>query len=75
MGFQSWYPLIWAFLVAQLGKNWPALQETPVQFLVGKIPWRKERPPTPVRWPEEFHRQRSLAGYTQSMGSNRVRYD
>ena len=50
MGFQSWYPLIWASLVAQLVKNWPAMQETPVQFLVGKIPWRKERPPTPVRW-------------------------
>ena len=22
---------------------------------VGKIPWRKERLPTPVFWPEEFH--------------------
>ena len=22
---------------------------------VGKIPWRRERLPTPVFWPEEFH--------------------
>ena len=29
----------------------------------GKIPWRRERLPTPVFWPGEFHGQRSLAGY------------
>ena len=38
-------------LVAQLIKNPPAMWET----WVGKIPWRRERPPTPVFWPEEFH--------------------
>jgi len=27
-----------------------------------KIPWRRERLPTPVFWPGEFHGQRSLAG-------------
>ena len=31
-------------LVAQLVKNLPAMQET----WVGKIPWRRERVPTPV---------------------------
>ena len=31
---------------------------------VGKIPWRRERQPTPVFWPGEFHGQRSLAGYS-----------
>ena len=33
------------------------MQETPVQSLgwVGKIPWRRERLPTPVFWPGEFH--------------------
>ena len=30
-----------ASLVAQLLKNLPAMQETLVQFLVGKIPWRR----------------------------------
>ena len=30
----------------------------------GKIPWRRERQPTPVFLPGEFHGQRSLAGYS-----------
>ena len=41
----------WASLVAQLVKNPPAMPET----WVGKIPWRKERVPTPVFWSREFH--------------------
>ena len=39
-----------ASLVAQLVKNLPAMWET----WVGKIPWRRERLPTPVFWPGEF---------------------
>ena len=35
---------------------------------VGKIPWRRERLPTAVFWPGEFHGQ-------LSMGSQRVRHD
>ena len=31
---------------------------------VGKIPWRRERLPTPVFRPGETHEQRSLAGYS-----------
>ena len=44
------YPLhySWASLVAQLIKNLPAMWETWVQSWVGKIPWRRERLPTPV---------------------------
>ena len=45
-------------------KNLPARQETQVQFLVGKIPWRREWQPTPVSLPAEFHVQRSPAGYS-----------
>ena len=37
-----------ASLIAQLVKNLHAMQETPVWFLVGKIPWRRDRLPTPV---------------------------
>ena len=37
-----------ASLIAQLVKNLPAMQETPVQFWVGKIHWRRDRLPTPV---------------------------
>ena len=32
-------------------KNLPVMQET----WVGKIPWRRERLPTPIFWPGEFH--------------------
>ena len=41
----------WASLVAQLVKNPTAMQET----WVGKIPWRRERLPTLVFWPREYH--------------------
>ena len=40
-----------ASLVTQLVKNPPAMRET----CVGKIPWRRERLPTLVFWPGEFH--------------------
>ena len=43
------------FPVAQLVKNLPAMWETWVWSLVGKITWRRERLPTPVFWPGEFH--------------------
>ena len=35
---------------------------------VGKIPWRRERLPTPVFWPEEFHGQSMRL---QRVGHNR----
>ena len=44
-----------ASLVAQLVKNPPAMRETWVQSLGGKIPWKGERLPTPVFWSGEFH--------------------
>ena len=46
--------------MAQTTKNPPVVQET----WVGKILWRRERLATPVFWPGEFHRQRSLVGYS-----------
>ena len=45
-------------------KNTLAMQETWFNPWDGKIPWRRERLPTPVFWPGEFHGQRSLAGYS-----------
>ena len=35
-------------------KNLPEMQEA-FNLWVGKIPWRRERLPTPVFWPGEFH--------------------
>ena len=53
-----------ASLVAQMVKNLPAMQETWVWSLVGKIPWRRERQPTPVFLPEESHGRRRLVGHS-----------
>ena len=47
-------------LVAQLVKNLPAVQETWVQSLGQKIPWRREWQLTPVFLPGEFHGERNL---------------
>jgi len=51
------YPLqySWASLVAQLVKSRPAMRETGFDPWIGKIHWRRERLPTPVFWPGEFH--------------------
>ena len=53
IGYPRQYP--WASLVAQLVKNVPVMQETWVRSLGGKIPWRRERLPTPVFWPRVFY--------------------
>ena len=42
-------------LVAQLVKNLLAIWETWVRSLGWDDPWRRERLPTPVLWPGEFH--------------------
>ena len=57
-----------AAFVAQLVKNLPAMWET----WVGKIPWRRERLPTPVFWPREFHRLYSPWGRKESGMTERL---
>ena len=51
------YPLqySWTSLVAQLVENLPAMQETWVQSLGLGDPLERERLPTSVFWPGEFH--------------------
>ena len=51
------YPLqySWTSLVAQLVKNTPQCGRPGFNPWVGKVPWRRERLPTPVFWPGEFH--------------------
>ena len=49
------YTHLGASLIAQLIKNPPAMQETPVRSLGWEDPWRRERLPTSVFWPGEFH--------------------
>ena len=50
--------------MAQTVKNLPAMQETWIPSLVGKIPWRRKWLPFPVFFLGEPHGQRSLAGYS-----------
>ena len=45
-------------------KSPPAVQETQVQSLGREGPWGRKWQPTPVFLPGEFHRQRSLEGYS-----------
>ena len=70
-----WYLCARASLVAQTVKNSPAVHEMRVDPWVRKIPWKREWLPTPVFLPGEFHGQRSLVGYSQSMVSQRVGQD
>ena len=62
---------IQASLVAQLARNSPAMQETWVQSLgsipgLRRCPWERERLPSPVFWPVEFHGLYSPCGCKQS---------
>ena len=58
------YYFITIFLVAQMVKNLPAMHETRVQFLGGKIPWRREWQPISVFLPGKSHGHRSPVGYS-----------
>ena len=57
-------PYQWASLVAQRLKRLPAMRESRVQSLGGKIPWRRKWQLTPVFLPGESHGWRSLVGYS-----------
>ena len=52
------------YVIAQLVKNLPAMQETRFDPWVGKILWRRAWLPSPVLLPRESHGQRSLTGYS-----------
>ena len=59
-----------ASLVAHLVKNLPGFLHQCARPgfdpWVGKIPWKRERLPTPVFWPGEFHGLYSPWGHKQS---------
>ena len=61
-----------ASLRAQLVKNPPAIQETPVQPWVGKVRCGRKRLPTPVFWPGQFHGLYSLWGHKESDTTGRL---
>ena len=57
-------PMTLGSLVAQLVKNLHACRRPGFDPWVGKSPWRRKWPPTPVLLLGEFHGQRSWAGYS-----------
>ena len=64
----------WGFMVAQLVKSPPAMQETLVRFLGWEDSLEKDRLPIPVFLPRESLRTEEPGGL-QSIGSQRVRHD
>ena len=56
-------------------KKKPAMWETWVRSMGQEYPLEKGRLHTPVFLLGEFHEQRSLVGYIQSMGLQKVRHD
>ena len=75
-GRKYWIALCywWAFLVIQMIKNLPAMQETWDEPLVGKISWRRKWQPTPAFLPGESPWTEESGGL-QPMGSQRLRQD
>ena len=64
---------IWkASLVSQLVKNLLQCGRPGFDPWVGKIPWRRERLPTPVFWPGEFHGLYSPWGHKESDTTERL---
>ena len=59
-------------LVAQLVKNLPAVRETWVRSPGWKIPWRRERLPSPVFWPGASHGLCSPWGCKESDTTERL---
>ena len=53
--FAPWFQYLRASPVAQLVKNRLQSRRPGLHPWVGKIPWRRERLPTPVFWPGELH--------------------
>ena len=76
-GLYEWYlrvqwvsfEVVWkmqASLVAQMVKICLQCKRPGFDPWVGKLPWRRERLPTPVFWPGGFHRLYSPWGYRES---------
>jgi len=58
--------------MAHLLKNLPAMQKPGFDPWVGKIHWRRERLPTPVFWPGEFHGLYRPWGHKESDTTERL---
>ena len=66
MNIQSWFPLGQAPLWFSWWRIRLQCRRPGFDPWVGKIPWERERPPTPVFWPGEFHELYSPWGCKES---------
>ena len=70
------YPLqySWASLVAQLVKKNPRAMQLNLGSIpeLGRLLWKRERLPTPVFWPREFHGLYSPWGHKESDTTERL---
>ena len=60
------------FFNTELVKNLPAIWRPGFDPWAGNIPWRRERLPTPVFWPREFHGLYSPWGHKESDTTKRL---
>ena len=63
---------LWTSLATQLVKNPPAMGETWLDPWVRKIPWRREKLPTPLFWAAEFNGLYSPWGCKESDMTERL---
>ena len=59
-------------MIENLPANAGDIREMQVRSPVGKIPWRKEWPPTPVFLPGEFHGQAAWWATVHRVGKSRT---
>ena len=63
---------LWGFPDSSVGKESTCSDRLGFDSWVGKIPWRRERLPTPVFWPGEFHGLYSPWGHKESDTTERL---
>ena len=74
IAFMNMQAIHLGFLGGSTVKNPPAMQDSQVQSLDGKIPWRRKQQSTPVFLAGKSHLHWSLAGYSP-WGCKRVGHD
>ena len=68
------YPQIWGFPGSPTEDSACKAEDPGSIPGFGRLPWRRKWLPTPVFLPGEFHRQRSLVGYSP-WGHKELRHD
>ena len=73
MSFFLVLPTEWIHSIAQMVKNLPAMQETWVRSLVGKMPWRRECYPLQYSCLENFMARGAWQVTVQGVAESQIR--